>query len=129
MKIRMLFVAAFVSLAGCAGTGGDPPEVGGVVRSETGLASFYGHQYHGRTTANGEVYDEGKLTAAHRTLAFGTRVQVTNLANQRSVVLRINDRGPFVAGRVIDVSFRAAQELNFVQAGLVKVRVDVLPGG
>ena len=120
---------AAVLLNGCAGTSGDPAEVGGVAHSETGLASYYGHQYHGRTTANGEIYDENKLTAAHRTLPFGTRVRVTNEDNGNSVVLRVNDRGPFVDGRIIDVSWRAAQELDFVAQGLVKVRVDVLPGG
>lgn len=90
------------------------------------MASYYADKFHGRKTANGEVYDQNKMTAAHRTLPFGTRVRVTNLENARSVELRINDRGPFVEGRIIDVSYRAAQELDFVRAGLARVRVEVL---
>ncbi len=128
--MRFFIICCLVAVlsAGCAGTGDDPAEVGGITSTETGLASYYGHQYHGRTTANGETYDENKLTAAHRTLAFGTRVRVTNLANGKTVQLRINDRGPFVEGRIIDVSWRAAQDLDFVERGVVKARVDVLPG-
>jgi len=128
MRQIILLLLAATLLTGCAGTTRDPAEVGGVSQTETGLASFYGHQYHGRTTANGETYDENAMTAAHRTLAFGTRVRVTNLVNGKEVLLRINDRGPFVDGRIIDVSFRAAGELDFVRAGVVKARVEVLPG-
>jgi len=129
MRGTIIFLLAAGVLSGCAGTTRDPAEVGGVRASETGLASYYGHQYHGRTTASGETYDENSLTAAHRTLPFGTRVRVTNLTNGREVVLRINDRGPFISGRIIDVSLRAAGDLDFVRIGVVKVRVDVLPGG
>ncbi len=124
----MILLISLTALAACAGSTRDPAEVGGVTSQETGLASYYGHQYHGRTTANGETYDENKLTAAHRTLPFGTRVRVTNLENGKEVLLRINDRGPFVEGRIIDVSWRAAQDLDFVQEGVVKARVEVLPG-
>ncbi len=94
--------------------------------SETGIASWYGHPYHGRAAANGEIYDMEKLTAAHRTLPFGTVVRVTNLGNQKSVDVRIIDRGPFVDGRVIDLSHAAAEALGFVGAGLAQVRLDVL---
>lgn len=112
---------------GCSSTSPDPGVTEVTARSvETGMASYYADKFHGRKTANGEVYDQNKMTAAHRTLPFGTRVRVTNLENTRSVELRINDRGPFVEGRIIDVSFRAAQELDFVRAGLVRVRVEVL---
>jgi len=127
---RLLFLLLLTSLTGltaCAGSSRDPAEVGGVTSQEIGLASYYGHQYHGRTTANGETYDENKMTAAHRTLPFGTRVRVTNLENGKSVLLRVNDRGPFVDGRIIDVSWQAAQDLDFVQEGVVKARVEVLP--
>lgn len=124
----ILALLTIALLSGCAHTTADVAEVGGITDSETGLASYYGHQYHGRTTANGETYDENQLTAAHRTLPFDTRVRVTNLTNGKEVVLRINDRGPFVDGRIIDVSYRAAGELDFVAAGVVKVRVEVLPG-
>ncbi|MDX2472576.1 MAG: septal ring lytic transglycosylase RlpA family protein [Candidatus Krumholzibacteria bacterium] len=124
----MILLISLTVLAACAGSTRDPAEVGGVTSQETGLASYYGHQYHGRTTANGETYDENAMTAAHRTLPFGTRVRVTNLENGKEVLLRINDRGPFVEGRIIDVSWRAAQDLDFVQEGVVKARVEVLPG-
>lgn len=87
----------------------------------TGKASFYG--YHGRTASGGHV---GAYTAAHRSLPFGTKVRVTNLGNQRSVVVTINDRGPFVRGRVIDVSAHAAQSLGFRSAGVARVKVEAL---
>jgi rare lipoprotein A len=126
MRASLISFLLLLALFGCAGTSHVVGEVGGTVRSLMGIASYYGHQFHGRTTANGEIYDENLLTAAHRTLPFGTRVRVTNLTNGEVVRLRINDRGPFVDGRIIDVSWRAAQELDFVQQGLVRVRVDVL---
>jgi rare lipoprotein A len=88
-----------------------------------GVASYY--SYPGRT-ANGERYDPGQLTAAHRTLPFGTKLQVTNLNSGRSVVVRVNDRGPFIHGRVVDVSYAAARELNLLHAGTAKVKVEVL---
>ena len=90
------------------------------------MASYYAHKFHGRRTANGEIYDMEKLTAAHRTLPFNTKVRVTNLSNGKSVVLRINDRGPFKSGRIIDVSLRAARDLGFISDGIVKVRVKAL---
>lgn len=115
-------------LAGCAGSTRDPAEVGGVSDVQTGLASYYGADYHGRPTASGEVFDATGLTAAHRTLPFGTVVRVTNLENGKTVLLRINDRGPFVGGRIIDVSRRAASDLDFVRAGTARVRLEILPG-
>lgn len=90
------------------------------------MASYYAHKFHGRKTASGEVYDMEALTAAHRTLPFGTQVRVTNLSNGRSVVLRINDRGPFKSGRIIDVSLRAARDLGFIDDGVTKVRVKAV---
>src|SRR6185369_3379414 len=83
---------------------------------ETGVASFYSNKFHGRQTANGEIFDMHQLTAAHPRLAFGTRVKVIHIANNRSVTVRINDRGPFVKGRVIDLSLAAAEELQMVKA-------------
>jgi peptidoglycan lytic transglycosylase len=104
-----------------------PPEPEDTVtESFTGLASWYGRRFHGRRTASGEKYDMAALTAAHKTLPFGSRVRVTNLDNGHSVVVVINDRGPFVKRRLIDVSRAAAQELGFVNHGVAKVRVDVL---
>ena len=96
--------------------------------TETGLASFYSDNLQGRMTANGEVYDKMKLTAAHRSLAFKTKIKVTNLENKKSVVVIINDRGPFVEGRIVDLSRAAAEKLDFVDKGVVKVKVEVIKG-
>ncbi len=93
---------------------------------ETGIASWYGPGFHTKATANGETYDENDLTAAHKTLPMPSMVRVTNLENGRSIVVRINDRGPFVNNRVIDMSRRGAQLLGFVQNGTAKVRVQVM---
>ena len=92
----------------------------------TGVASWYGHPFHGRPTANGERYDMNEVTAAHPTLPLPSRVRVTNLENGRQLVLRVNDRGPFIDGRLIDVSRRAAQLLGFYRKGLADVRVEYL---
>jgi len=105
-----------------------PPATAPVGAVETGIASWYGHPYHGRRTASGEIYDMEKLTAAHRTLPFGTWVEVTNLANGKRVRVRITDRGPFVDGRIIDLSRGAAQEIDMVRAGIVRVRLEVIGG-
>jgi peptidoglycan lytic transglycosylase len=93
---------------------------------QTGEASWYGEPHHGRTTASGETYDMNQLTAAHRTLPLGTRVLVTNLKNGRAVEVRINDRGPTVEGRIIDLSFAAAKELGAVPSGTIPVRIRVI---
>jgi peptidoglycan lytic transglycosylase len=94
--------------------------------TETGIASWYGHPYHGRAAANGEIYDMEKMTAAHRTLPFGTLVRVTNLGNGKSVDLRIIDRGPFIDGRIIDISHAAAQAIDMIGPGVAQVRMDVV---
>lgn len=96
---------------------------------EEGLASWYGLPYHGRPTASGTAFDMADLTAAHRSLPFGTSVRVTSLASGRSVVVTINDRGPFVEGRIIDLSHRAAQVLDAVAPGVIPVRLEVLALG
>ena len=93
---------------------------------EVGMASWYGPNFHGRTTANGETYDQYAMTAAHPTLPMPSLVEVTNLANGRTIVLRINDRGPFAKGRIIDVSKAAAEELGFKKQGVTRVRVRVV---
>ncbi|HTM00856.1 MAG TPA: septal ring lytic transglycosylase RlpA family protein [Candidatus Omnitrophota bacterium] len=95
---------------------------------EEGYASYYGREHHGRRTASGERFDAGRLTAAHRTLPFGTRVRVTNLDNGRKVVVTVTDRGPFRRHRVIDVSRRAAEDLGFLREGTARVRLEVLSG-
>ncbi|MFA9206343.1 MAG: septal ring lytic transglycosylase RlpA family protein [Burkholderiaceae bacterium] len=91
--------------------------------SRKGLASYYADSYEGKTTANGEIYRQGKITAAHKTLPFGTKVEVTNLSNNKSVVVRINDRGPYIRGRIIDLTKAAAREINMVGAGVAKVKI------
>ncbi len=95
-------------------------------RVYSGKASWYGPGFHGRRTANGEIYNSNALTAAHRSLPFGTRVRVTNIHNGRSVVVRINDRGPFIGGRIIDVSAGAARRLNMISSGIAPVRLEIL---
>jgi len=87
------------------------------------VASFYGHDTQ---TASGEKFDPGQLTAAHRTLPFGTRVRVTNMANGRSVTVRINDRGPYIRGRTVDVSSSAAEALRMTERGVVNVKLDIV---
>jgi rare lipoprotein A len=100
-----------------------PPPVAG---AEVGIASWYGHPYHGRAAASGEIYDMEKFTAAHRTLPFGTLVRVVNLDNDKVVDVRINDRGPFVGDRIIDLSHAAAQAIGLIGPGIGRVRVEVM---
>ena len=94
--------------------------------AETGLASWYGHPYHGRQTSSGEVYDMNTMTAAHRTLPFGTWVLVRNLENQLTTQVRINDRGPFIEGRIIDLSRAAAEEIAMLGPGTALVRLEII---
>lgn len=96
---------------------------------QTGIASWYGGIFHGRKTANGETYDTYALTAAHRSLPFGTVLEVTNLNNNRRVRVRVNDRGPFVEGRVIDLSYAAARELDMLLDGTASVHMAAVEGG
>jgi rare lipoprotein A len=93
--------------------------------AEVGIASWYGHPYHGRAAASGEIYDMEKFTAAHRTLPFGTLVRVINLDNEKSVEVRINDRGPFAGDRIIDLSHAAAQAIGLIGPGTARVRLEV----
>lgn len=115
-----ILLAGLFALAGCLSPVCIPGE------EMTGLASWYGGKFQGRLTASGEVFDTNLLTAAHRTLAFGTLVEVTRVDTGRSVVVRINDRGPFVAGRVIDLSRAAAQELLMTGQGVAPVQLHVV---
>ncbi|NJN02850.1 MAG: septal ring lytic transglycosylase RlpA family protein [Leptolyngbyaceae cyanobacterium RM1_1_2] len=92
----------------------------------SGMASWYGPGFHGRRSASGEVFNQNALTAAHRTLPFGTQVRVTNLSNNRQVVVRINDRGPYSRGRIIDLSAAAARQIGLAQAGVGRVQIEVL---
>jgi rare lipoprotein A len=125
-----VLLALFLSAAaGCArrsarvASPAAPARVGAI---ETGVASWYGAPYHGRRAASGEIYDMEKLTAAHRSLPFETWVEVTNLSNGRSVGVRINDRGPFVRGRVIDLSQAAARDIGMLGPGTARVQLRVI---
>lgn len=95
---------------------------------EEGVASWYGRDFHGKKTANGEIYNMYAMTAAHKILPLGVNVRVTHLANGRSIVVRVNDRGPFVDGRVIDLSYTAATKLNMIGSGTARVRIEALSG-
>ena len=95
--------------------------------SQSGKASYYARMHHGQRTANGETHDQNALVAAHRSLPFGTRVRVTNEHNGKQVVVRINDRGPFRRGRIIDLSRAAAAQLDMLKSGVIRVRIETLP--
>jgi rare lipoprotein A len=134
--VRAVLAAAALALAaGCAHPRQAPPAPAAApgprraVAGEVGLASWYGPRFHGRRTASGARYDQEALTAAHPTAPFGTRLRVTCLESGRSVVVTVNDRGPFVKGRVVDVSARAARALGMTEKGLTRVRVEPLGPG
>jgi rare lipoprotein A len=121
----VLVVATTVSACGARrGPAAEP--VAPVRVTQAGVASWYGPGFHGKPTASGEIYDQSRLTAAHRTLPLGTRVRVTNTSNDRSVVVRINDRGPFVGDRILDLSQAAARELDMIGPGTARVTIEVL---
>jgi rare lipoprotein A len=140
-------VVALCSIVGCANTHEPPPAAWietssanentgpaaprpaapeAIRESKPGKASYYGKWHHGRKTASGERFNKNEMTAAHRTLPMGTLVRVTNTKNDRSVIVRINDRGPYRKGRVIDVSHAAATQLGMVRGGIVPVRLEVV---
>ena len=119
------FLLPLLLLAGCTTRKAPATEPMRKGDEQRGLASWYGKPYHGRPTASGEIYNMRKVSAAHRTLPLGTVVKVTNLNNGRTLVVRINDRGPFVEGRIIDLSYKAAKKLGMVEAGVVPVKLVV----
>lgn len=134
LAVATLLVVLAIGVGGCRrkrsassspASSSSPPAVPGLYVEE-GLASWYGHPYHGRPTANGEIYDMSKMTAAHRTLPFNTWVKVTNLENKRETRLRINDRGPFIEGRIIDLSRTGADAIAMLGPGTAVVRVEVV---
>ena len=102
------------------------PPAKSAARVMRGKASFYGGKFHGRRTANGEIFDQHKLTAAHRSLPFGTICRVRNLRNGNYVMVRINDRGPFVGNRIIDLSYGAARELDGIREGIMNVELEIV---
>lgn len=123
-KIRvLLWIITLVVFSACHKKYAPSKSVSQAQFVENGLASFYADKFIGKPTASGQLYDANKLTAAHRTIAFGTRVSVTNIQNGKTVEVVINDRGPFVANRIVDVSKAAAQALGMINAGVVKVRL------
>ena len=120
-------MAGMLLVAGCGRrSAARLPAPARIGSSETGIASWYGVPYHGRPSASGEIFDMEKLTAAHRALPFQTWVEVTNLSNGKQVKVRIIDRGPFVHGRIIDVSMAAARQLDMLRAGTARVRLKVI---
>lgn len=126
MRAARLAGAGLLVALACAGAPpskkGDGPAPG--AKAEEGIASYYADRFHGRLTASGERYDRNAFTCAHRTAPFGTRLRVTVVESGRSVVVRVNDRGPFVKGRVVDLSLAAARALGMLERGLARVRVE-----
>jgi rare lipoprotein A len=127
--------AASVVLAGCVSsprftpTKAEKQEPAMEIWSEEGMASYYAEEFNGRKTSNGETYDMNEMTAAHRTLPFNARVKVTNVVTGKSVIVRINDRGPFKDNRIIDLSLAAAKSIEVVGNGTAKVRLELVSGG
>lgn len=130
MRNCCFFALLVLAMAGCAHKKHvripPPPAAPQVGSTETGLASWYGHPYHGRAAADGEIYDMETLVAAHRTLPFNTWVRVVNLTNSKSVDVRIIDRGPFVDGRIIDLSHAAAEAIDMIGPGTAQVRLEII---
>jgi rare lipoprotein A len=123
---RAIVLLALAAAAACSRTSYLPPP-GPRSGVEVGDASWYGGEFHGRRTSNGEIYDMHDMSAAHPTLPFGTCLMVTNLNNQQTAIVRVNDRGPFVKGRIIDLSYASARVLGMIGPGTARVRLEVLP--
>ncbi|RZD22277.1 septal ring lytic transglycosylase RlpA family protein [Pseudoalteromonas sp. MEBiC 03485] len=121
MNKLILFALLSLIITGCSSA---PSISKGVI--EKGKASYYADKYHGRTTASGEVFNQQALSAAHQTLGFGSRVKVTNISNNKSVIVTINDRGPFIRGRIIDLSKKAFSQIASVKQGVIDVTVERL---
>lgn len=121
----VLFACLTLLLSGCSGA---PTKIDatGTGYKEIGKASFYAMKYQSRKTASGEIFDQSAYTAAHSRLPFGTKVKVTNVQNGKSVIVRINDRGPFVKGRIIDLSRSAFSKIGNTRAGVIDVKIDIV---
>lgn len=126
MRPRIAALSLFVFIAACVTTAPPPPKAAEVLQ---GVASWYGEEFAGRTTANGEIFDPLQLTAAHRTMPFGTVLDITNPKTQQTVRVRVNDRGPYIGGRVIDLSYAAAQKIGLIEPGIGDVRITVVKVG
>lgn len=126
VTVKTLFVLLLAVISGCSIAPKPAPSGTGVRHTETGQASYYADKFQGRKTANGEIYKASQKTAAHRTLPFGSKVKVTNVRNGKSVVVRINDRGPFIRGRIIDLSRSAFARIGNTSEGLLNVRIEVI---
>tara|TARA_Y100000389_G_scaffold45037_1_gene39798 strand:+ start:249 stop:695 length:447 start_codon:yes stop_codon:yes gene_type:complete len=139
MKNKLLYLIIITTMISCGPSiaYGDYVNSNGMSRKEIeaiknhprvqiGIASYYGKKFHKKRTANGEIFNMYKISAAHKTLPLGTKVRVVNLKNGKSLTLKINDRGPFAKGRILDLSYKAAQKLGFVNQGTTKVRIEVL---
>ncbi len=122
-KVFAFFILFILVLSSCSKKTSSSKSSTNRSGSEIGFASYYGNEFIGRKTASGEIFRQSNLTAAHKRLAFGTKVRVTNLANGKSVKVRVNDRGPFVANRIIDLSKSAAKKIDMVGAGVAKVKI------
>lgn len=132
--IAVLLLSAGILITGCSSSresapDGDHYPVFDVLHTEAGIASYYHRKFHGRKTASGERYSNTELTAAHRDFPFGTWVCVTDVESGKSVIVRINDRGPRKHSRLIDLSYEAARHLDMLKAGIRRVRVDVIDWG
>lgn len=125
LRLLVLLVLSLATIS-CGAKRGVVKPIGVPGDGPTGLASWYGEAYQGRPTASGEIFDMNKMTAAHRTLPFGTQVQVTNLQNGKKTEVKINDRGPFLPERIIDLSYAAAKKIEMLIAGVVPVRLQFL---
>lgn len=124
----MLLIVSLLLFTGCGSGDSKTPTGSSTGYLQTGIASYYGGEYHNRPTASGERFNKNALTAAHRTLDFGTYVQVTHFGNGRRVTVKINDRVPFVESRIIDLSERAASDLGMLDSGLAEVGLEIVAG-
>jgi len=123
--IKLLIILSILSLSACASTPHEdyiPKQ-----RANYGVASWYGQKFNGRPTASGERFDMYAMTCAHKTLQFGTKLRVTNPDNNKSVIVTVNDRGPFIRGRDLDLSYGAAEEIGIVKKGVGRVKIELIP--
>lgn len=123
MNLKLLILAVLLSFTQLSLMGQSLKKKGDTAKGE---ASYYHSKFHGRKTASGEIYDKFKLTAAHRTLPYGTMIKVTNLRNRRSIVIKVNDRGPYAKGRIVDLSFAAASKIDMIKEGVATVEVEII---